>query len=202
MATAITPTLGKKSATRSRLQWRALLRALHRDFGYTAVGLTLVYALSGLAVNHIGDWDPSFANYTAEHELGALGGKDDDAIATLAATRLGIAGKPSDVYRTSPTELDVTFSHRTLHVNPETGHIDEEGQKPRFFLRVANWLHLNRGKKAWRYVADTYAVALLFLATSGVFMIAGKKGLLGRGAVLVALGAAIPTLYVVLSGGP
>ena len=28
----------------------------------------------------------------------------------------------------------------------------------RFFLRVANWLHYNRGKKAWTYVADVYAV--------------------------------------------
>ncbi len=58
----------------------------------------------------------------------------------------------------------------------------EEGQKPRFFLRLANWLHLNRGKKAWSYVADTYAVILLFLASSGLFMIPGKKGIKGRGA--------------------
>ncbi len=166
------------------------------------MGLTVVYALSGLAVNHIGDWDPSFENYTAQHELGPMGTAGDDDVAALAAQKLGIKTKANDVYRTSPTELDVTFDKRTLHVNPQTGHVDEEGQRPRFFLRVANWLHLNRGKKAWRYVADTYAVALLFLATSGMFMIAGKKGLLGRGAVFVLLGAAIPTLYVVLSGGP
>lgn len=185
-----------------RLQWRALLRALHRDFGYTAVGLTFVYAASGLAVNHIGDWDPSFGNYTAQHELGPVAGQPDDAIAKLASARLGIREDPRDVYRASDTELDVTFEHRTLHVNPQTGHVDEEGQKPRFFLRLANWLHLNRGKKAWRYVADTYAVGLLFLATSGMFMIAGKKGMLGRGAVFVLLGAAVPALYVVLSGGP
>jgi hypothetical protein len=185
-----------------RFSWRALLRALHRDFGYTAVGLTFIYAFSGLAVNHIGDWDPSFQNYTAEHELGPIPSADDDAIAKLAAARLGIKKEPTDVYRASPTELDITFDKRSLHVNPETGHIDEEGQKPRFFLRLANWLHLNRGKKAWRYVADTYAAALLFLATSGMFMIAGKKGLVGRGAFFVLVGAAIPTLYVVLSGGP
>jgi hypothetical protein len=51
-------------------------------------------------------------------------------------------------------------------------------------------------------VADGYAGFLLFLATSGLFMLAGRKGLLGRGAVLVTLGAAVPFLYVVLSGGP
>ncbi len=202
MATTITPTRGKRNAIRSRIQWRALLRALHRDFGYTAVGLTIVYALSGLAVNHIGDWDPSFENYTAEHELGALAGADDEGIAKIAAEKLGIKGRASDVYRTSETEVDVTFDHRTLHVNPMTGHVDEEGQKARFFLRAANWLHLNRGKKAWRYVADSFAVALLFLAVRGVFMSAGKKGILGIGAVFVVIGAAVPVAYVVLSGGP
>ena len=185
-----------------RIQWRALLRALHRDFGYTVVGLTFVYALSGLAVDHIGDWDPSFANYEATHELGPLAGESDDAIAKLAATKLGIRDEPRDVYRASPQQLDVTFDKRSIHVNPVTGHVDEEGQKPRPFLRVANWLHLNRGKKAWRYVADSYASILLFLATSGLFMIAGKRGLFGRGAFFVLLGAAVPVLYVVLSGGP
>jgi hypothetical protein len=96
----------------------------------------------------------------------------------------------------------VLFDRRTLHVNPLTGHVVDEGQKPRFLLRVANWLHLNRGKKAWRYVADTYAAVLLLLSISGIFMIKGPKGLLGRGAILVAAGVAIPVLYVAFAGGP
>jgi hypothetical protein len=45
-------------------------------------------------------------------------------------------------------------------------------------------------------------VLLLFLATSGLFMLAGRKGLLGRGGVLLVLGILVPVLYVVLSGGP
>ena len=36
---------------------RRYLRPLHRDFGYLIVGLTFVYAISGLAVNHIDDWN-------------------------------------------------------------------------------------------------------------------------------------------------
>jgi hypothetical protein len=76
----------------------------------------------------------------------------------------------------------------------------DEGQQPRFLLRVANWLHLNRGKKAWTYVADGYAAGLMLLASSGMFMIAGKKGFLGRGAVLVLAGIMIPVLYVHFAG--
>jgi hypothetical protein len=67
-------------------------------------------------------------------------------------------------------------------------------------LRAANWLHLNRGKRAWTYVADAYAIVLLGLAASGLFMIPGRNGFWGRGVILVTLGAMIPTVYVVLNG--
>jgi hypothetical protein len=116
--------------------------------------------------------------------------------------RLGIGEKPRDVYRAAPDDLQIVFDKRTLHVSPATGHVLEEGQRPRFFLRAANWLHLNRGKKAWTYVADAYAAGLVLLAISGIFLNAGRKGLLGRGGVLVLLGAAVPIAYVTLSGGP
>jgi len=33
-------------------RWRSWLRAVHRDFGYLAVGFTIIYAVSGLAINH------------------------------------------------------------------------------------------------------------------------------------------------------
>lgn len=180
---------------------RPWVRAIHRDLGYLAVGLTLVYALSGLAVNHITDWDPNFQNYEATHQLGPLAG-DDEALAAQVLGKLGINDKPTDVYRASPEQLDIVFSKRTLHVNPSTGQVTDEGQKPRLLLRAANWLHLNRGKKSWTYLADGYAAGLLLLAISGLFMIPGRKGLVGRGAVLVLLGVAIPVGYVQLSGGP
>jgi hypothetical protein len=194
------PILGKKSATRSRYPWRALLRAVHRDVGYTAVGLTFVYAVSGLAVNHIPAWDPNFTNTTTTHEIGAPIPDDDEAAGKLVLAKLGITDTPREVAREGD-ELEILFEHRTLHVTAATGHVVDEEQKPRFFIRAANWLHLNRGKKAWTYFADSYAVGLLFLATSGLFMIAGKKGLFGRGIFFVAAGAAIPLLYLAFARG-
>jgi hypothetical protein len=185
---------------RRRIQWRALLRAIHRDVGYTAVGLTVVYALSGIAVNHIPAWDPNFVNTTATHELGAPLPDDDAAAKKMVLDGLGIREEPKEVYREGDS-LEVLFEHRTLHVTTATGHVVDEEQQARFFIRAANWLHLNRGKKAWTYFADSYAVALLFLATSGLFMIAGKKGLFGRGIFFVAAGAAVPLVYLYLVKG-
>jgi hypothetical protein len=195
------PSTSSETATR-RAAWRPWVRAIHRDLGYVAVGLTLVYALSGLAVNHIAQWDPNFRDTSEVHELGPLPEGDDVALTKKVLHDLGIEQAPRDTFRSSDERFDILFDHRSLHVNPKTGHVVDEGQKPRVLLRIANWLHLNRGKKAWTYFADAYAAGLLFLAVSGMFMIAGKKGFFWRGAALVAIGLAVPTLYVVVSGGP
>jgi uncharacterized protein len=193
--------MAEPKLARSRLQLRALLRAIHRDVGYLAVGLTLIYAVSGIAVNHIADWDPSFDAYERTHELGPLSG-DDKQVAAAAAARLDIEEKPREIYRVSPDQLDVLYERRTLHVDAASGRVLDEGQEPRLFFRLANWLHLNRGKKAWTYAADTYAGALLFLSVSGLFMLKGRKGFFGRGVILVLLGVSVPVLYVTLAGGP
>jgi hypothetical protein len=184
-----------------RFLLRPWVRAIHRDAGYFAVGLTLVYALSGLAVNHIADWDPSFHQIERTHQLGPLPSAPEDASKRVLAL-LGVEEAPSEVYAAGDDAIDIVLQQRTLHVTPSTGKVLEEGQSPRLFLRLANWLHLNRGKKAWTYVADTYAVILLYLAISGLFMIPGRKGLLGRGAIIALVGAAVPVGYVLLSGGP
>ena len=174
---------------------RAGLRALHRDVGYVAVGLTIVYALSGLAVNHIADWDPNFTNTHEEYTVALPPNATDDIIVCHVLSTLRIAEAPLGTYRASADRLEVTLSQSSLFIAPN-GHVIRDGQTPRLLLRAANWLHLNRGKKAWTYVADTYAVGLLFLALSGMWMIPGRKGLFGRGAVLVAIGVLIPVLYV------
>lgn len=186
---------------RARFRWRPWLRALHRDLGYLAVGLTVVYAASGLAVNHIEDWDPNFVNYARSFQVEAPLPEDDAVAAQRVLAAAGIEEDPQDVYRIGDN-LEILFEDRSLHAEVSTGRVEDEGQQPRLLLRVANWLHLNRGKKAWTYVADAYAAVLLVLAFTGIFMIAGRKGLLGRGAILVALGAAVPVAYVAWSGGP
>ena len=181
--------------------WRGALRSIHRDTGYVAVGLTVVYAVSGLAVNHIADWDPNFSDYQRTVQLAPMSG-DDGEIARSVIARLGIEGAPTDVYRASPEDLQVVLERRTLHVNSRTGAVFDEGQRPRFFVRAANWLHLNRGKRAWTVIADGYAAALLLLAFSGMLIMPGKRGVLGRHGLFVLAGVAVPVLYMVVSGGP
>lgn len=186
----------------AKIQIRGWVRAIHRDLGYLAVGLTLVYALSGLAVNHVSDWDPSFKSYERNVQMGGPIAGDDEQIAKTVLAKLGITDKPRSIDRISDDRVELSFDKKTIHVDPQTGAVHEEGQTARPGLRLANWLHLNRGKKAWTYFADAYAAGLLLLAVSGLFMIPGKKGIIGRGAIFLLIGIALPVGYITLSGGP
>ncbi len=181
-------------------RWRAWLRAVHRDFGYVAVGFTVIYALSGLAINHIKDWDPNFHSSERTLTIAPIpdGASDADAVALVVAA--AGTGKPDDVYRAGD-EVRLTYGDGT-QVTAVGEQVTVQARSPRFFLRIANWLHEARGKKAWIYVADVYAVLLLYLAISGLFMIKGRLGLQWRGALLVGIGIAVPVVYVVWAGGP
>jgi hypothetical protein len=186
-----------------RRRWRAWFRAVHRDVGYLLVGLTVIYAMSGIAINHIGQFDPNFTTVTTTRHVNAPIPPDDPAAAAenvLAA--LAIEGEVRDAYFEADEQLEIALDRRTLTVDVASGQVVDREEKPRFFLRVANWLHYNRGKAAWTYIADGYAALLLFLALSGATMLKGRKGLVGRGAILIALGALVPIAYVHFSGGP
>lgn len=182
-------------------RWRGWLRAIHRDIGYLAVGFTLIYALSGLAINHLADWDPNFKTYSREQHIPPIASDvpDDEAIA-IAEKALGVTS-PRETLRAGD-EIHLDWDNRNIVVYGDSGLVVDQGRESRFFFRIANWLHYNRGKKAWTYVADAYAVLLLYLAISGIFMIKGRLGLKWRGTILVGLGIAVPLTYVVLSGGP
>lgn len=181
-------------------RWRAWLRAIHRDVGYLAVGFTLIYAVSGIAMNHLEDWDPSFDANERVVTITPIrdDATDEQAVAHIIAST-GV-DKPDSVFRAGD-EVRLTYSNGS-QVTAIGGTVTVQERSSRLFFRVAVWLHATRGKQAWKYISDAYAVLLLYLAISGLFMLKGRLGLRWRGTILVTLGVAIPVTYIVLSGGP
>ena len=53
--------------------FRKVCRWLHRELGYLTVGLTLVYAASGLAVNHAHHWNASYRHTEATSHISPVG---------------------------------------------------------------------------------------------------------------------------------
>ncbi|MEO8549805.1 MAG: PepSY-associated TM helix domain-containing protein [Kofleriaceae bacterium] len=182
-------------------RWRAWLRAIHRDFGYLAIGFTVIYAVSGIAQNHIEEWGD--VSYKATERVITIPEIPDSAPEIVAVKAVADAvnlGVPTGHTRAGDeirleyaTGMKVTAIGRTVTI---------QTRERRAFIGLANWLHTARGKKAWKYISDAYAVLLLYLAISGIFMIKGRLGLRWRGTILISTGFAVPVLYIALAGGP
>jgi len=185
---------------RKPFKWRKWNNLLHRDIGYLCVGLTVVYAVSGVAVNHRADWNPSYdiASETMvlenAHDLDPLDGGFADAV----LRRLELGGNVRGTFRRSPTEVDIFLGDATLSVDLAAGTAAYEQVRERPVLRETNFLHLNEPKKLWTYMADVYAVLLAFLAVSGMFVLKGKNGIKGRGAWLTVAGILVPIIFLLL----
>jgi hypothetical protein len=179
------------------MNWRHWNNALHRDIGFLCIGLTLVYAISGVAVNHISQWNPSYRVERIETNIGPVSGNPSDAgtIRTILA-RLDETGKLESSYRPDPHSLQLFVDGRSILIDLGTGHVVHDRAIPRPVLREMNFLHLNHPKKSWTWIADVYAVALGFLAVSGMLMIRRKT--MHRGVVLTGIGFVIPLLFLVL----
>ncbi|MCL1908543.1 MAG: PepSY-associated TM helix domain-containing protein [Holophagaceae bacterium] len=177
---------------------RKLNATLHRDIGYLAVGLTVVYALSGIAINHIADWNPNYRKTEQALQIEPLDIRLSQQELTESACRqLGLP-LPRAAFQPNENTLQLIYggqAGRTFGVDLPTGKVIMQESQPRPVLYALNRLHLNAPKKLWTYIADLYSVSLLFLAISGLFIVRGKNGIIGRGAWLTSIGILIPASY-------
>ena len=112
--------------------------------------------------------------------------------------RMGIDAAPTAAVPVGPDSVKVFLEGRTLTVSTADGVVRDERIARRKVLFEANYLHLNRGKGAWTWFADLYAVGLAVLAVTGIFIVPGRKGLRGRGRWLLLAGASVPAVFLLL----
>jgi len=180
------------------MKWRKWNNILHRDIGYLCFGLTIVYAISGVAVNHIEDWNPSYTFERSEQNIGPVKGDAavPDEMAVDILGRLGEQGEYLNSYLSDPETIQIFLEGRTITVNLRTGDVQKESVDGRLILREMNFLHLNHPKMLWSYFADLYAFSLAIVAITGLFVLKGRKGIAGRGLWLTATGIILPIIFL------
>lgn len=177
--------------------WPKINNALHRYLGFFFFTTTLIYAVSGIAMNHIDDWDPSYIILRDELNVApgtALGDLDEPAVRALFSDIMGKYDYKSHYYPNATT-LKVFERLGSIVVDTETGRGFRERlvRKPLFY--GANFLHYNP-IKYWTYFSDLYAVALIIMAVTGLVMRRRGNGIGGLGGWLTLIGAIVPFLYI------
>ncbi|MBM6865487.1 PepSY-associated TM helix domain-containing protein [Bacteroides caecigallinarum] len=171
------------------------LRVIHRDLGFLMVGLCLVYGVSGFLLNHMNGKDPAFK--TTESRVELKKGMDKDEI---IAEWISDSGLPrlKKVFRIDDEHFRIMLDGGVGIYNSHTGITEYETHEKRPVIYWLNRLHYNR-VNGWNVMGDFFAFSLVFFAISGLFMIKGKNGIVGRGKWYLLVGILIPILYVFLS---
>lgn len=181
-----------------KYNWRRWFRAFHRDIGYVAVALILAYSLSGIAVNHIEDWNPNYRFSERSFDIGPLTGTIPE-MAAAAITKLSIDQRSvRGHFQETDTLLRIYMDEgQEARLDVRSGRGTLKTLKTRAVFFEVNALHLNNLKGIWTYIADAFAVALIILAITGMTMMKGDRGFMGRGKYFVLAGLAIPVAAVI-----
>ncbi|MCA8939470.1 MAG: PepSY-associated TM helix domain-containing protein [Planctomycetes bacterium] len=197
----------KPRAAKRSFRWKPFLRALHRDLGCIAFGLTLVYALSGIALHHVeavprtsGLVEHQFQipkPYPEELHDFVVALVDQAEAETLPDSIYPESEKERSIAEDAGIRLELAWNDgRRIYFDLKTGQATETWREAPNPIMIMNWLHAARGKPGWWVIGDTYAVILIILACSGLFLIP-RKVFARRAWALIFLGIAIPFLYVV-----
>ena len=82
-----------------------------------------------------------------------------------------------------------------LLVNVKTGEAVYESVTRRPLIGAMSRLHYNPGQW-WTYFADIFAIALIIITLSGIIMLKGNRGIIGRGGIELIVGILIPILFL------
>lgn len=182
------------------------LRWIHRELGYLFATLTIIYAMSGIALNHRGDWNPDLeiSQYkdSIPAQINIRDDSKDNAVDILKNLNIDYEYKkhyyPSD--NVLKIFLNISGGNGSVTIDTEAGTYVVEKLERRFFFFPINQLHRNSFRKLWTWISDTFAVSLILLSITGVFMMQGKYGLLKHGIYLVVAGTILPLIFYLLYG--
>lgn len=172
-------------------------RVTHRDIGYLIAGLTIIYAISGIALNHKNNWNPNyiFDNRTFTSDFKITRENFNKEMATDILKSIQVDPDFKTFYFPTGNKVTIFIDGGFVQVNTSTGEgiIERFSKRPVFYQ--FNFLHYNPGR-LWKYFSDIFCLALITVTITGLFIIKGKNGITKRGAILTIVGIILPLLFL------
>jgi hypothetical protein len=174
-------------------------RGIHRDLSFFFAGIIMVYAISGICLNHKADFNPDYKVTLTELRLEGQFPQADDVDKAFVVGLLKQVGQEQGYtkhYYPQPGQMKVFIKGgSSLVVDMQTGDARFEHLQKRPVLSALNRLHYNPDRW-WTWFADAFAVSLIVITLTGVIMVKGPKGLWGRGGIELLVGVAVPLVFL------
>ena len=172
-------------------------RITHRDIGYLIAGLTIIYAISGIALNHKNNWNPNYIfdsrTFTSDIKITRETFNKEKATDILKSIQVDAEFKTFHFPTGNKATIFIEGGFVQLNIDSGEGVIERISKRPLFYQ--INLLHYNPGKW-WKYFSDIFCVALILVTVTGLFIIKGKNGMSKRGAILTIIGIILPLLFL------
>jgi len=161
------------------------VRSWHRDIGFFMIGLTLIYALSGIVLIFR---DTDFLKQEKQVSQTIEPGKQ--------ASELGAVLRMRD-FKVSKTEGDILYFANGTY-NKATGELEYISKELPAFLNKITGLHKAISGNKLHWINLIYGFLLLFLAVSAPFMFKSRTKMLRRGIYISAIGFVLVIIYLII----
>lgn len=184
------------------MNWRKWNRWIHRELGYFFFGMAIIYGISGIALNHgvARHWNPGIISRSENFHYPEPLLKSEvsrDVIEEILELT-GETKSYKQYYFPNKETLMIYLKGGHIDMELGTGDIMLTRIRNRPVFRELNYLHYNIPKKLWTWFSDLFALSMILLAISGTIMVRGKKGITGRGGILLIAGIMIPLLFLAI----
>jgi len=184
------------------MNWRKVNRWIHRELGFLFFGMSIIYGLSGIALNHgvARHWNPGIISRSESFSYNSALTKDEVSREVIEEI-LEITGEKNaykQYYFPSQEYLMLYLRGGHINVHLPSGGISVTKVRNRPVFMEVNYLHYNKPKKLWTWFSDLFAFGLILIALSGLFLVKGKKGISGRGGILTLIGILIPLVFLAI----
>ena len=174
-------------------------RNTHRDFAYFYVGLIISFSISGIALNHRATWNPRQYVVSTESinvQLPADKESINEDFAKNISEEWGLE-KSFKSFRVRGEEARIVFDDAIADFNVNTGVGELETIKKRPLLNQMTLLHQTTDK-AWIWYSDIFGLAMLMIASTGMFIAKGNESFRKRGWKLALVGLVFPLIFLLM----
>lgn len=181
------------------VKFRTLSRNWHRDIAYFFVGLIISFAISGIALNHRRTFNSREFTYSAEPIQLQLPQNAEEITEEFVQTLLPIIdmGNKYEGFQVRSGSLRIIYEKARAEVSLETGQGEKEWIGRRVGLAEMADLHQTTNKN-WIWYSDIFGIAMIIIATSGMFISGGKTSFRSRGWKLAVVGVIFPLVFLFL----
>ena len=148
----------------------------HRRLGFLVTGMLLVFTVSGIALNHQSHWDPYYTiSKTSEVVEGLRPSMSEDELDLYLRKRYGVEEDLESSFWESSLNVKMSYTNGISYmVDLQDNSIVTEVTRKRLGIYNLIHLHLNGIKGLWILAADAFAVGLIVLSLSGIYLAKGR----------------------------